>query len=118
VEGCGDSCQTIQEHYIANILDSLNLNYGQRLHAHIDEVEDGYLGSHQYYYSWDFFVEEMGLLIQADGANGHGTKYSFSDDLFQCARFDFLKNILHIEVETEEEIREVIMRAFSNMEDS
>jgi hypothetical protein len=119
VDDC-DSCQTRQEHYIANILDFLELGYQQRVTVRIDEIEDGYLGSHKYYYTWDFFLglEEGGLVIQADGVSGHGTKYTLSDDLFQCARFDYVKNILHIEVETEEEIRELIVKALNRMTDS
>ena len=118
------SCQTRQEHYIANILDSLALGYQQRITVRSDEIEDGYLGSHKYYYTWDFFLELEeedgygGLVIQADGVNGHGTKYALSDDVFQCARFDYVKNILHIEVETEDEIRELIVKALDNIIDS
>jgi hypothetical protein len=117
LEGC--ECPTIQEHYIAHILDSLERDYQLRVPVTIDKIDDGDEGSFKYYYTWDVFLgPEVGLVIQADGANGHGTKYSLSDDLFQCSRFDFIKNILHVEVETEEEIRELIIKALSNMTDS
>ena len=114
-----NECLSVQEHYIANILDSLGRDYQLRVSVTIDKIDDGDVDSFKYYYTWDVFLgPEVGLVIQADGANGHGTKYSLSDDLFQCHRFDFLKNILHVEVETEEEIRELIIRALNNMDDS
>ena len=115
-EECGN-CATQQEHYIANVLDSLEMGYFQRCGVGIDRIEG--TDSYAYQYLWEFFLgDEVGLVIQADGANGHGTKYSFSDDVFQCARIDSLQNILHIEAETEEEIRDIILRALDNLTDS
>ena len=55
------------------------------------------------------------MVIQSDGINGHGQKYSLSDDVMQC-RVDFIKNILHIDAETEHEIREVLIRALASVE--
>lgn len=56
------------------------------------------------------------MVIQADGVNGHGTRYSLSDDVMQC-RITECKNILHLEAETEDELREAIIKALDNAED-
>ena len=55
------------------------------------------------------------MVIQADGTNVHGQKYSLSDDVIQC-KVDFLKNNLHIEAETENEIKEILIRALANLD--
>tara|TARA_R110000824_G_scaffold113210_1_gene262863 strand:+ start:742 stop:1083 length:342 start_codon:yes stop_codon:yes gene_type:complete len=101
-------CPTIQEHHISRILDSLEQPYQQRVVVHI-------MGT--YFYTWDFFLSDIGLVIQADGANGHGTRYSLTDDVLQC-RIKYLKNILHIDVETKEEIRDIIGKALNSLDDS
>ena len=102
-----EKCPTIQEHMIANVLDSLEVHYAQRVELNMENL---------YYYTWDFFLgEDLGMVIQADGINGHGQKYSLSDDVMQC-RVDFIKNILHIDAETEHEIREVLIRALASVE--
>jgi hypothetical protein len=101
-------CPTIQEHYISKILDSLEQEYQQRVVVHIRGT---------YFYTWDFFLRDIGLVIQADGVNGHGTRYSLTDDVLQC-RLKYLKNILHIDVETKEEIRDIIGKALNSLNDS
>ena len=102
-----EECPTIQEHMIANVLDSLGVRYEHRVELNMENL---------YYYTWDFFLNELGMVIQADGENGHGQKYSLSDDVMQC-RVGFLKNILHIDAETEHEIREVLIRALASVEE-
>ena len=101
-------CPTLQEHYISKILDSLGQEYKQRVVVHIRGT---------YFYTWDFFLKELGLVIQADGINGHGNKYSLTDDVLQC-RLRYLKNIFHIKVDTEEEIKDVIGRALTCLKDN
>jgi len=113
-----NTCQTMQEHYIANILDSLGQPYSQR-----DEVTFGNIGENTVVYTWDFFLwetpkgKELGMVIQADGANGHGTRYSLSEDVQQCMMSE-CTNILHLEAETEDELREAIIKALGNTEDT
>ena len=100
-----DECPTMQEHHIANILDSLEQWYEHRINVNIENL---------YFYTWDFFLgEDLGMVIQADGINGHGTKYPLTDDVIQC-RIPYVKNILHLEAETEEELRGILIRALAN----
>ena len=107
----------MQEHYIANILDSLGQPYSQR-----DGVYFANRGMDDIFYTWDFFLwetpqgKELGMVIQADGANGHGTRYSLSDDVMQYLLPE-VKNILHLEAETEDELRAYIIKALDNAED-
>ena len=104
-----DECPNMQEHHIANILDSLGQFYTHKVNVIVDNM---------YFYTWDFFLgEDLGMVIQADGVNGHGTKYSLTDDVIQC-RIPYIKNILHLEAETEDELREIIVRALASTDDS
>jgi hypothetical protein len=103
-----NECPTIQEHYIANILDSLEQWNQKRVEVNISDV---------HFYTWDFLLGDIGLVIQADGVNGHGTRYSLTDDVIQC-RIESIKSILHLEAETEEELRKIIVKALDSMDDS
>ena len=104
-----DECPSMQEHYICNILDSLEQWYEHRINVNIEN---------KYFYEWDFYLgEKLGMIIQADGLNGHGTKYGLTDDVIQC-RIPYIKNILHLEAETEDELREIIVRALASTDDS
>ena len=103
-----DECPSMQEHHIANILDSLGHWYEHRINVNIEN---------KYFFTWDFFLgEDIGMVIQADGANGHGTKYSLTDDVIQC-RIPYVKNILHLEAETEDELRVILTKALNSLED-
>ena len=103
-----DECPSMQEHHIANILDSFGQWYEHRINVNIEN---------KYFFTWDFFLgEDIGMVIQADGANGHGTRYSLSEDVMQCMMSE-CKNILHLEAETEDELRESIIKALGNTED-
>ena len=110
-----NECLTIQEHYIASILDSLERQHGRRIEVTVNDVltEDG----KPYVYTWDFMLWDIGLVIQADGVNGHGTRYSLTDDVMQC-RMGGAQSILHLEAETEEELRKIIVKALDSIEDS
>jgi len=104
-----DECPSMQEHHIANILDSVGQWYEHRVDVNIENT---------YFYTWDFFLGEgLGMIIQADGNNGHGTNYSLTDDVIQC-RIPYVKNILHVEAETEDELREILIKALANTDDS
>jgi len=97
-----NECPSMQEHHIAHILDSLEIWYEHRVNVNIHQ---------QYFYTWDFFLgEPLGMVIQADGANGHGTNYSLNDDVMQY-RIPYVKNILHVKAETEEELRDILIKA-------
>ena len=103
-----NECPNMQEHHICNVLDSLGQWYEHKLKVNIEN---------KYFFTWDFFLgEDLGMVIQADGDNGHGTNYSLSDDIIQC-RIPYVKNILHIIAETEDEIRETIVNALKHSED-
>ena len=103
-----EKCPTIQEHMIANVLDSLEVHYAQRVELNMENL---------YYYTWDFFLgEDLGMVIQADGINGHGTKYPLTDDVIQC-RIPYVENILHLEAETEDELRVILTKALNSLED-
>jgi hypothetical protein len=104
-EGFCEECPTIQEHYIANILDSLGQWNQKRVAVNISDV---------HFYTWDFLLVDIGLVIQADGVNGHGTRYSLTDDVVQC-RVEGIKSILHLEDETEEALRKIIVKALDSM---
>ena len=103
-----EECPNLQEHLICNVLDSLSQWYDHRIKVNIEN---------KYFFTWDFFLgESVGMVIQADGENGHGTNYSLSDDVIQC-RIPYIKNILHVKAETEDEIRETIVNALNSLED-
>jgi len=103
-----EECPSMQEHHIANILDSLGQWYEHRINVNIEN---------KYFFTWDFFLgEDIGMVIQADGANGHGTKYSLTDDVIQC-RIPYVENILHLEAETEDELRVILTKALNSLED-
>ena len=108
LNGC-DECFSLQEHMISNVLDGLEIHYERRVAVNIEKLYD---------FWWDFFLGEgLGMVIQADAESGHGTKYSLTDDVLQC-RVPYIKNILHLEVETEDEIREIIVKALASTDDS
>ena len=103
-----EECPSMQEHHIANIQDSLGQWYEHRINVNIEN---------KYFFTWDFFLgEDIGMVIQADGANGHGTKYSLTDDVIQC-RIPYVENILHLEAETEDELRVILTKALNSLED-
>jgi len=103
-----DECPSMQEHNIANVLDSLGQWYEHRVDVNIE---------HLYFFTWDFFLGEgLGMIIQADGTNGHGTNYSLTDDVIQC-RIPYVKNILHLTAETEYELRDILIKALANTND-
>ena len=92
---------TKQENIIANELSEFGLRYDQQVP--IDR------------YTADFYIAELGLIIEADGVYGHLRKRDATRDA-EIMRIFGISHILHIKETTKETIREVLCRALENLE--
>jgi len=92
---------TKQENIIADTLSDFGLRYDQQVP--IDK------------YTADFYIAELGLVIEADGVYGHLRKRDATRDA-EIMRIFGISNILHVKETTKESIREVLCRAFENLQ--
>ena len=91
---------TKQENIIADTLSEFGLRYDQQVP--IDK------------YTADFYVAEIGLVIEADGVYGHLRKRdAFRDS--EIMRVFGIENILHIHDNTKEGVRETLCQALENL---
>jgi len=92
---------TKQENIIADTLSDFGLRYDQQVP--IDK------------YTADFYIAELGLVIEADGVYGHLRKRDATRDA-EIMRIFGISNIVHVKETTKESIREVLCRAFENLQ--
>ena len=91
---------TRQEQLIADELSELGFRYDQQVPI--------------YQYTADFFVPELGLVIEADGVYGHLRKRdAFRDS--EIMRVFGIENVLHIRENTKEGVRETLCQALENL---
>ena len=91
---------TKQENIIAEILSEFGLRYDQQVPIN--------------QYTADFYIAELGLVIEADGVYGHLRKRDATRDA-EIMRIFGIANILHVKETTKQSIREVLCRAFENL---
>ena len=91
---------TEQEELIANQLSEMGLRYDQQVPIN--------------QFTADFFVPELGMVIEADGVYGHLRKRdAFRDS--EIMRVFGIENILHIHDNTKEGVRETLCQALENL---
>ena len=90
---------TDQEQLIAEELSELGLRYDQQVPIQ--------------YYTVDFFVPELGLVIEADGVYGHLRKRDTYRDS-ELMRIYGISDILHIKESTKEGVKDTLCRALEN----
>ena len=91
---------TAQEKLIADELSELGFRYDQQVPIN--------------QYTADFFVPELGLVIEADGVYGHLRKRdAFRDS--EIMRVFGIENVLHIRENTKEGVRETLCQALENL---
>ena len=90
---------TKQEQLIAAELSRLGLRYDQQVEV--------------YPYTVDFFVPELGMIIEADGIYGHLQKRDTQRDA-NLLRTYGIDNILHIKESTKEGVKDTLCRALEN----
>ena len=90
---------TKQENLIADQLSEFGLRYDQQVPIN--------------QYTADFFVPELGLVIEADGIYGHLIKRdTFRDS--ELMRVFGIENILHIHDKTKQGVRDTLCQALEN----
>ena len=90
---------TKQEQLIADELSELGLRYDQQVDV--------------YPYTIDFFVPELGLVIEADGVYGHLRKRDVKRDA-DLMRIFGIENILHVKDSTKEGVKNTLCQALNN----
>ena len=90
---------TDQEQLIAEELSELGLRYDQQV-----PIQS---------YAVDFFVPELGLVIEADGVYGHLRKRDTYRDS-ELMRIYGISDILHIKESTKEGVKDTLCRALEN----
>lgn len=91
---------TTQENLIALELSDMGLRYDQQVPIN--------------QYTADFFVPELGLVIEADGIYGHLRKRDAFRDA-EIMRVFGVENILHIHDNTKEGVRDTLCQALENL---
>ena len=92
---------TVQETLIAECLSEFGLRYSQQ---------------HEFFpYTADFFIPDIGMVIEADGVYGHLKKRDVKRDLF-LAKHDDVEYLLHIKDSTKETIKETLWQGLSKLE--
>ena len=92
---------TKQEQLIAAELSRLGLRYDQQVEV--------------YPYTVDFFVPELGMIIEADGIYGHLQKRDTQRDA-NLLRTYGIDNILHIKESTKEGVEHTLCQALENFQ--
>jgi len=90
---------TKQEQLIAKELSQLGLRYDQQVEV--------------YPYTVDFFIPELGMIIEADGIYGHLQKRDTKRD-GDLMRVYGIENILHIKDSTKEGVHNTLCQALEN----
>ena len=90
---------TDQEQLIAEELSELGLRYDQQV-----PIQS---------YTVDFFVPELGLVIEADGVYGHLRKRDTYRDS-ELMRIYGISDILHIKESTKEGVKDTLCRVLEN----
>ena len=90
---------TKQEQLIAAELSRLGLRYDQQVEVHP--------------YTVDFFIPELGMIIEADGIYGHLQKRDTQRDA-NLLRTYGIDNILHIKDITKEGVKNTLCQALEN----
>ena len=92
---------TPQENLIADVLSEFGLRYDQQVPVN--------------QYMLDFFVPEIGLVIEADGVYGHLRKRDMRRDS-EIMRVFGVSNILHIKDNTKKGVQDTLWRALENFQ--
>ena len=92
---------TKQENLIADVLSELGLRYDQQVPVN--------------QYMLDFFVPEIGLVIEADGVYGHLRNRDMRRDS-EIMRVFGVSNILHIKDNTKKGVQDTLCRALENFQ--
>ena len=90
---------TKQENLIAEELSRLGLRYDQQVEV--------------YPYTVDFFIPELGMVIEADGIYGHLRKRDTKRDA-DLMRIYGIENILHIKDSTKKGVENTLCQALKN----
>jgi len=90
---------TKQEQLIATELSRLGLRYDQQVEVHP--------------YTVDFFIPELGMVIEADGIYGHLQKRDTKRDA-DLMRIYGIENILHIKDSTKEGVENTLCQVLKN----
>ena len=90
---------TAQENLIAEELSTLGLRYDQQVEI--------------FPYTVDFFIPELGMIIEADGIYGHLRKRDVKRD-GDLMRLYGIENILHITDCTKEGVKDTLCQALEN----
>ena len=90
---------TKQEKLIATELSHLGLRYDQQVEV--------------YPYTVDFFIPELGMIIEADGIYGHLQKRDDKRDA-DLMQIYGIEHILHIKDSTKEGVRNTLCQALEN----
>ena len=91
---------TEQENIIAECLSEFGLRYEQQA----DFAP----------YSPDFYIPELGMIIEADGKYGHLRKKDAERDA-RLSKQEDVQCILHVRESTKEKIKETLMKRFNNL---
>tara|TARA_R110002020_G_scaffold403703_1_gene613816 strand:- start:317 stop:670 length:354 start_codon:yes stop_codon:yes gene_type:complete len=93
---------TRQENIIAEVLSDLGLRYDTQVHISK--------------YVADFFVPELGMIIEADGVYGHLKKRDVKRDA-DLMRIYGVKNILHIRENSKTGVTDTLWQALNKLEE-
>ena len=91
---------TRQENIIAELLSKMGLRYDTQVPIN--------------QFTADFYVPELGMVIEADGVYGHLKKRDVYRDS-EIMRVYGIENILHIKETTKEGIEETLWQALNNL---
>ena len=93
---------TKQENIIAQVLSELGLRYDTQVPIN--------------QYTADFFVPELGMIIEADGIYGHFKKRDIKRDA-DLMRIYGVKNILHIKENSKVGVQDTLWQALNKLVD-
>ena len=91
---------TQQEQHIQHLLDECGLRY---------DTQYSFIN-----YIVDFWIAEIGLVIEADGVYGHLKKRDVKRDM-ELLEIPAITNVLHIKETNKEEIKKVLWQALDNL---
>lgn len=91
---------TKQENVIADCLSEFGMRYAQQ---------------HSFFpYTVDFYLPEVNMVIEADGAYGHLKKRDFQRDKILATKYE-IDYILHIEHDTKDKIKETLWQGLNRL---
>ena len=94
---------TPQEHIISRVLDDFGIRYDQ--------------GSFFLRYVVDFWVADIGMIIEADGVYGHLKKRDIKRDM-ALMQHPSIKYVLHVKDTTYDTVKETLWQALNKLGDS